>query len=95
MSNPKRDASGRLTFEFFDVPANSYPNLCAKVIEQFGIVRNGELAIGPDAMFQDYSQNEFVIGLEWDIWSGFMVVAKNSQSEPLARQIAEYLQGEA
>lgn len=42
-------------------------------------------------MFRDYSDGERTVGLEWDIWSGFIVVAKDSESETLVRQIAEYL----
>ena len=32
-----------------------------------------------------------MVGLEWDNWSGFIVVAKTPESEPLVHAIAEWL----
>jgi hypothetical protein len=32
-----------------------------------------------------------VVGLGWDNWSGFIVVAKNPESEPLVREVAAFL----
>jgi hypothetical protein len=42
-------------------------------------------------VFQDYRRGSQVVGLEWDNWSGFIVVAKTPESEPLVRAIAEWL----
>jgi len=46
---------------------------------------------GYDIVFQDYRRGEQILGLEWDNWTGFTVVAKSSASEPLVREIAAWL----
>ena len=87
----QRDASGRLTFEMFRLPADEYPAASASVAKEFGLAQRTSLVIGLDVMFQDYQRGEQLVGLEWDIWSGFMVVAKNPASESLVRDIAVWL----
>ena len=86
-----RDASDRLTFEVFDAPADSYPELCEKVVRRFKLTPANQLIVGLDEMFQDYASGDFVVGLEWDNWSGFIVVAKSPECEPLVREIAAFL----
>src|SRR5262249_45477563 len=92
-SNSWRDASGRLTFDFSKVEAQEYPAVCRKIIDQFHLTQANELLVGPDQMFWDFEQNGLLIGLDWDIWMDFMVVAKNEESEPLVREIAAWLTG--
>ena len=67
---------------------------CDRIVNKFGLSRAGELIIGPDKMFQDYTVGQNVIGLEWDNWSGFIVVAKKADTEALVRSIAEFLGSE-
>jgi len=86
-----RDASNRLTFDIYKVESERYPRLCKELATTFDLKPASELVVGLDEMFRDYSDGERTVGLEWDIWSGFIVVAKDSESEPLVRQIAEYL----
>jgi hypothetical protein len=89
-----RDASGRLTFEMFDVPADSYRAICNDLVAALRLVPIGTLVTDfLSIVFQDYRCGSQVVGLEWDNWSGFMVVAKTPESEPLVEAIAEWLLG--
>lgn len=89
-----RDASGRLTFEMFNVPADSYPAVCKDLVAALHLVPVGTLVTDfLSIVFQDYQRGSQVVGLEWDNWSGFMVVAKTVESEPLVQSIAEWLLG--
>ena len=86
-----RDASGRLTFDTFRLNAEDYPAVCRAVADAFRLTPDGSLIIGPEQMFWDFRQDELVIGLDWDIWMGFMVVAKTERAEPLVGEIATWL----
>jgi len=49
-----RDASNRLTFEMFRLPADSYTPLCSEIKERFGLMAVGERLGAFDVVFQDY-----------------------------------------
>lgn len=89
--NKYRDASNRLTYDFDDIQADQYPKITSLLAKQFNLKPSGKLIVGLDEIFQDYEFGDFVIGLEWDIWSGYSVNAKNQDSEPLVREIAEFI----
>ncbi len=86
-----RDASGRLTFELSQVPSDRYQEMCREIADHFGLAAIGEPVSGLDEIFQDYSADHGIIGIEWDTWSGFLVVAKVPAAEELLRGIADYL----
>jgi hypothetical protein len=87
-----RDASRRLTFEMFKVPADSYQAVCGTVAATFHLVpHNALVSNGWDIVFQDYRRGEQVVELAWDNWSGFTVVAQTPASESLVREIAAWL----
>lgn len=86
-----RDASNRLTFEIYKVESDRYPQLCRELATAFDLQPASELIVGLDEMFRDFSDGIHTVGLEWDIWSGFIVVAKDPESEQLVRQIAAHL----
>lgn len=88
--NQYRDASDRLTFDFPDIESNQYKEITNFLTEYFNLVPIGELKEGLDEMFQDYKFNDSIIGLEWDNWSGYIVCARNKESESLATQIANF-----
>jgi len=85
------DASGRLTFDLFSVSAADYPALCRDVITEFRLTKDNDIVIGPDQMFWDFRCGDHVVGLEWDNWMGFMVVAQSPEAEPLVRAIAAWV----
>lgn len=85
------DASGRLTFSTSSMEAVDYPAACRAVADEFALTPEGALVIGLEQMFSDFRRAEQVVGLDWDIWMGFMVVAKTQESEPLVRAIAAWL----
>jgi hypothetical protein len=75
-----RDASGRLTFEMFRAPADSYRAIRDAIVATFHLSPHGALATnGWEIVFRDYQRGEQVVGLEWDNWTGFTVVAANGQ----------------
>jgi hypothetical protein len=87
-----RNASNELTFEMFRIPADSYPALCVAVAAAFQLSPENPLVTnGWDVMFRDYRRGEQVIGLEWDNWTGFTVIAKTTNSESLVQEIGAWL----
>jgi hypothetical protein len=89
-----RDASGRLTFEMFSVPGDSYQAICNELVAALLLVPLGTpVSDFLSIVFQDYGRGSQVVGLEWDNWSGFIVVAKTPESEPLVHAIATWLLG--
>lgn len=87
-----RDASGRLTFDLCCVEAEEYPAVTCAVADAFALSPDGSLVVGPEQMFWDFRRGEQVIGFDWDIWMGFMVVAKTEGAEPLVEDIASWLE---
>ena len=86
-----RDASERLTYDLANVAAADYPAICQAVVTGFALTPESELVVGLEQMFWDHRRGEQVIGLEWDIWMGFMVVAKTTDAESLVQDVAEWL----
>lgn len=86
-----RDHSDRLTFDSFSVAATDYPATCRAIADELGLIPDGEIVVGPDQMFWDFRRGNQMVGLDWDIWMGLMVVAKAEASEPLVRDIAAWL----
>jgi hypothetical protein len=86
-----RDASGRLTFDLARVEAADYPAVCRTVADAFALAPDGPPVVGPDQMFWNFKRAEQVVGFDWDIWMGFMVVARAEGTEPLVRVIGAWL----
>jgi hypothetical protein len=87
-----RIAAGRLAFSLGRAPADSYRPMCEAVAATFGLSPvPGLVSNGYDIVFQDYRRDVQVVGLEWDNWMGFTVVAKTTESEPLVREIGAWL----
>lgn len=86
----QRDASQRLTYEINDYLADGYKAAKKKLAKEFGLFPLGFTIGTPDEVFQTLFRGRKRIGIEWDIWSGFIVVAKNTHSEILVREIAKY-----
>ena len=86
-----RDDSDRLCFEIHAVASLEYANMATAVAKRFELKPMGDLVVGLDEMFRDYTDRCSIVGLEWDIWSGFIVVAKTLESETLVNGIGEFL----
>ena len=86
-----RDASNRLTFDFKDIESKLYSKLTDEIVGHFGLEATSELTHGLDEIFQEYTKDDLVIGLERDNWSGYIVNAKTKESEALAESIAMYI----
>lgn len=86
-----RDASDRLCFEMSSISDDEYLELAAKVVDQFGLKSDSGLIVGPDQLVANYSRGPLSIGLDWDVWSGFIVTAQSPDSEPLVQAIAAFL----
>ncbi|HVL15289.1 MAG TPA: hypothetical protein VM529_22145 [Gemmata sp.] len=86
-----RDASERLTFDSARIETVDYPAVCRSIADALGLSPDGEVVIGPEQMFWNFRRGDQVVGLDWDIWMGFMVVAKSEASESLVRDIAAWL----
>lgn len=86
-----RDASGRLVYELHRVAGADYVAVCEIVRSRFRLQASGDRAVGLDEIFQEYRSTAGTVSLEWDNWTELTVVAKDAESEPLAREIAAFL----
>lgn len=89
--NKHRDCSNRLTYDFDQIASNYYHKITQSVVTEFNLVPHSELIQGLDETFQDFILNKSIVGLEWDIWSGYIVNAKNTEAEILVEKIANYI----
>lgn len=87
-----RNVSQGLTFDFYEIDSVKYPSITKAVAKQFQLEPVGELVIGPDELFQEYQREGLRVGLEWDIWSGYIVVANTEAAEDLTRDIATFIE---
>jgi len=86
-----RDASNRLTVEIPSAEASEYKSIAKEIVNQFKLEKANEMVVGLDEIFQEYKKGTCLVGLEWDNWSGFSVVAKNVEAEELVNEISKYL----
>lgn len=84
------DSSNRLTFHR-SCEAIDYAAMSQEIVDAFNLTVDEPLIVGPDQMFWRFRRGDHVIGLDWDIWMEFMVVAHTPSSEPLVRDIAEWV----
>lgn len=87
-----RNFSGQLTFEIPDYLHHQYKPAKKKIVKKFGLFPFGITINGPDEAFQTFVKGSIRIGIEWDVWSGLIFVAKNEQAESLINEIAEFCQ---
>ncbi|WP_339509890.1 hypothetical protein [Pseudomonas sp. RL_15y_Pfl2_60] len=87
----RRDASGRLTFDFNGIESGRYRKITKAVMSEFGLEPVGGKTRGLDEVFQDFMRGNEIVGLEWDNWSGYIVNAKTKSAEYLVREIAGYV----
>jgi len=86
-----RDASNRLVFEMSRMPARCYADVRNDRSEAPGLIPENEVVIVMEASFQNFRRGDAIVGLEWDIWTGFIVVASVIEAEGLVCEIANYL----
>ena len=86
-----RDASRRLTLSIDSVDATSYNFITSKISDKFNLTHSSRLIIGLDETFQDFTNQKYTIGLEWDIWLGYIIVAQDKKSEVLVNEIYDWL----
>ena len=87
-----RNASNQLTFGMFNAAADDYRDICVTVARKFGLVEHtAPISDGLAIVFQDYRLGDKIMGMEWDNWTGFTVVAKTPISEHLDQEIGAWL----
>ncbi len=87
-----RNASDQLTFGMSDVPADDYKAVCVAVAKEFHLTEHTLRVLnGYDIVFQDYRLDDKIVGLEWDNWTGFTVVAQVPTAEPHVQDIGAWL----
>ena len=89
--NKHRDCSNRLTYDFDQIASNDYHKITQSVVKEFNLISHSVLTQGLDETFQEFILNQSIVGLEWDIWSGYIVNAKNTNAEALVDKIASYI----
>jgi hypothetical protein len=86
-----RNASGCLTLDQAGIDSTHYPALCRALADAVGLEQCGDFVIGPDQIFCDFARDDQIVGIEWDVWMDFMVVAKTRPAESLVREIGSWL----
>ncbi len=77
----------------FRVASADYPQVCATIATAFSLTPEcASFGAGLDVVFMDYRRNDQLVELAWDNWSGLIATAKTTDSEPLVREIASWLQ---
>ena len=89
--NNNRDSSNRLTYDFDQITLKAYFKITQSVVKEFKLTTYTELTQSIDETFQDFIFNQSIVGLEWDIWSGYTVNAKNPEAEILVEKIANFI----
>ncbi|MFC6633707.1 hypothetical protein [Microbulbifer taiwanensis] len=87
-----RDFSGRLCYEINDFPLEKYNETKSSLVKKFGLFPFGITIYGLDEVFQCYIRGLKRVGIEWDVWSGFIVVAKSKRAENLVINMARHLE---
>ncbi|WP_444957071.1 hypothetical protein [Microbulbifer sp. ZKSA002] len=87
-----RDFSGRLCYEINNFPLEKYKETKRALVKEFGLYPFGVTTYGLDEAFQSYIRGLKRIGIEWDVWSGFTIVAKNKRAENIVITMAKYLE---
>ena len=85
-----RNASGQLTYEINDYWHEQYKPAKKKISKHFGLLPLGITINGSGEAFQTFFRGRKRIGIEWDVWSGLIIVAKNEKSEDLVHRISEF-----
>ncbi|OUS08054.1 hypothetical protein A9Q81_00670 [Gammaproteobacteria bacterium 42_54_T18] len=86
-----RDASDRYTVEIYDLPVWKYSWLKWRLSRIFRLKSRERTIISLDERFQQLGSDEGEVSIEWDIWSGFIVVSIDKYSENLVIKIRDYL----
>jgi len=90
--NKFRDNSNRLTIVFSKIPSILYWWYKRKIIKKFQLSTVSDKIRGIDTIFQTFqSKNGDMINIEWDVWSGFSIVALNKESEKLVNDILSFM----
>lgn len=87
-----RDHSGRLCYEIGNLPSDAYSAKKKEIVKKFGLIPFGITIAGLDEIFKTYIKGFSRIGIEWDIWSGLIIVAKNKRAESLIWDIGRYFE---
>jgi len=88
-----RNSSQKLTIELFDISRKNYPFLSSLIANNFNLIPSNNLIDSFDEIFQTYTNTnkKYTINLEWDNWSGYIIVAKDIESEKLINEIYDWL----
>jgi hypothetical protein len=86
-----KDANGCLSTAIAGTPKAKYGVLAKSVSEAFSLRTCGALTDSMDEIFQEYTDGDYSISIEWDIWTGFSVRALSSDSDSLVKDIHFYL----
>ena len=89
--NKYRNVSNKLTYDFHEIVINDYLCITDAIVKRYKLKKSSQLVHGLDEIFQNFKTGEKVIGLEWDIWSGYTIVAQNAESEDLVKNIAAFV----
>jgi len=86
-----RDASDRLTVAIENMPSLTYKFVRWRLCRNFKLKKSGEYVKGLDEKFQEFSNSDGKVSIDWDTWSGFTVTALTSESELLVEKMGAWL----
>ena len=86
----KEDFDGRPSFYFEEIRSSRYSRIAKNLARRFKLQPEGRHVDTPDTKLQEYSCNSLLVSLEWEETEGFSVNSRNSDSDQLTSDIAEY-----
>jgi len=86
-----KDYSNRDMLEIKNFKESEYDNFCSKITKNFQLESKEDKIIGNNEVFQAYVLNGCIIGIEFDIWTGLSIVAKNECAKELLNNIYSWL----
>jgi len=87
-----RDASGRLAYEISNIPSDRYLEIREILVAKFKLIPFGFTINSLEDSWRTYIKGFRRLGIEWDDWSGFIIVAKNKRSEKLVYEMGQFLE---
>jgi hypothetical protein len=87
------NSNQRLTIELFDISRKNYSFLSSLLAKKFNLIPSDNLIDSFDEIFQTFTDTnkKYNINLEWDNWSGYIIVANDTESEKLINKIYAWL----
>ena len=84
-------ANGHTTYEIFYAVPDILFEISSILVVKFGCTQPDLPIVGLDEVITQCRKGNIELGLGWDNWSGFYVLANSSEGDELVKEIGTYL----